>query len=121
MTSSSGHDGDDNAPRIQFLYFEGCPHAPAALAMLRDVLQAEGIASAIEMIAVETDEAAQQYRFFGSPTIRISGEDVGAPSSSAAPSLACRLYPQPDGSFAPHPPVEAVVQALHRARGHTGA
>ena len=121
MASPSGRHDNLDVPRIQFLYFASCPHASAALAVLREVLRAEGVAPVIEMIEVETEEAAQQYQFYGSPSIRIGGEDVSAPSSPAAPSLTCRLYPQADGSFAPHPPAEALIQALHRARGNTGS
>lgn len=102
-------------PRIQFLYFASCPNAQAALSFLRETLQAEDVASDIEMITVETDEAAQRYGFVGSPTIRVNGVDVVPPPESAIPSLACRLYPQVDGHYAPHPPAEALTQALRKA------
>jgi hypothetical protein len=113
-----GHGDDTNTPRVQFLYFAACPHAARALVLLRETLHAEGLTSEIEMIAVETDAAARQYNFYGSPTIRIDGDDVYPPDRSAAPSLACRLYPQSDGRFAPHPPVERLVHMLRRARRH---
>ena len=107
---------DTYKPTIQFLYFESCPNSQAALAFLRETMRTEEIASDIELIAVETDEAAQQHGFFGSPTIRVNGVDVTPLPEHAAPSLACRLYPQADGRYASHPPAEALIQALHKAR-----
>jgi hypothetical protein len=115
----SVQDGDINPPRIEFLYFAACPNAPAALTLLREVLQAEGISSEVEVIAVETEEAAQRYKFFGSPTIRINGVDISSPPMSTTPSLACRLYVQADGRFAPYPPADALVQALRQSYRHT--
>ncbi len=101
---------------IEFLYFAACPHAPEALALLHEVLLAEGITSEVEMIAVETEEAMLRYEFIGSPTIRIEGVDVSPPPTPATPSLACRLYRQEDGRFTTHPSAEALRQALHRSQ-----
>jgi hypothetical protein len=116
--TSSVQSGDINSPHIEFLYFASCPNAPAALALLHDVLRAEAIASEVVMIAVETEEAAQRNRFFGSPTIRINGVDISPPPTSATPSLTCRLYVQEDGHYAPHPPADVIVEALRRSRRH---
>ncbi len=112
----SASSGDGNKVHIQFLYFATCPNASKALTLLRDVLRAEAPASEIEMITVETDEAARQYVFHGSPTIRVNGDDVSPSDMSSEPSLACRIYRQPDGRLAPYPPAEAIAQALHRER-----
>ncbi|HEX5548145.1 MAG TPA: hypothetical protein VFX24_12095 [Ktedonobacterales bacterium] len=114
--ASSVQNGDVNSPHIEFLYFASCSNASAALALLRDVLRTEAVSSEIEMIAVETEEAAQRNSFFGSPTIRINGVDISPPPTSATPSLACRLYVQPDGHYAPHPPADVLVEALRRTR-----
>jgi hypothetical protein len=108
--------GDGDRLHLQFLHFASCPNASRALTLLRDVLRAEVDAYEIEMITVETDEAARQYDFYGSPTIRVNGDDVSPPDAAAEPSLACRIYRQPDGRLAPYPPAEAIAQALHRAR-----
>lgn len=119
--TSSVQDGDINPPRIEFLYFAACPNAPAALTLLREVLRAEGISSEVEVIAVETEEAAQRHKFFGSPTIRINGIDISSPPMSTTPSLACRLYVQADGRVAPHPPSDVLIEALRRSRRHTNS
>lgn len=106
---------DPGGLRIQFLYFAACPNSPQALALLHETLLAEGLAPEIDMIAVETDDAAQRHNFYGSPTIRINDEDVAPPDAAAQPSLACRLYPQPDGRFAPYPSAESIIHALRKA------
>jgi hypothetical protein len=105
-----------NTTHIHVLYFALCPHTPRALAIVHDILRAEGVESDVEMIPVETEEAAELHQFYGSPTIRVDGEDVRpAPAGTGAtPSLACRLYLQPDGRLAPHPPADAIAAALHR-------
>lgn len=108
-----------NVPHIEFLYFAACPNAPQALTLLREVLQAERIPAEVELIAVETEEAAERYGFFGSPTIRIEGVDVSPPPASAAPSLTCRLYQQEDGRFTTHPSAQALREALHAIRRRT--
>ena len=112
--TSDARSDDTYKPTIQFLYFESCPNSQAALAFLQETMRTEEIASDIELIAVETEEAAQQHGFFGSPTIRVNGVDVIPPPEHATPSLACRLYSQVDGRYAPHPPAEALIQALRK-------
>lgn len=106
-------------PHVQLLYFAACPNTPRALAVLQEVLASEGLPAEVEFVAVETDEAAEQYQFYGSPTIRIDGIDVAPVPSGAVPSLSCRLYAQPDGRVAHHPPAETITAALHRAQKDT--
>jgi hypothetical protein len=101
--------------QIQLLYFAACPNTPRAQAVLHQVLREEGIESEVELIAVETQEAAEQHQFYGSPTIRIAGQDVSPLPTGATPSLSCRLYQQPDGGVAHHPATESIAAALHRA------
>jgi hypothetical protein len=108
-------DRGTTSPRIEFLYFAACPNASTALALLREVLGTEGCSAEVELIAVETEEAAVRQRFFGSPTIRINDQDVGSSPTAATPTLACRLYAQPDGRLAPHPPLGALREAIHQA------
>jgi hypothetical protein len=115
MPTPDTQDHGTTSPRIEFLYFAACPHGPTALALLREVLGAEGCSAEVELIAVETEEAAARQRFFGSPTIRINGHDVGSLPPQATPTLACRLYAQPDGRLAPHPPLGALREAIQQA------
>src|SRR5262249_46331510 len=55
-------------PRIQVLYLPSCPHTLGALELVCQVLQGEGLPTAVELIAIETQTAAEQHRFYGSPT-----------------------------------------------------
>ena len=46
----------------------------------------------MELVEIATDEQARRERFFGSPTIRIDGEDVIPPAKGDPVGLSCRLY-----------------------------
>jgi hypothetical protein len=71
-------------PRIEFLWWEGCPSWERALAMLREESRRAGLdAEAIEVIEIESEQDAERLGFPGSPTIRIAGEDL-QPLESAA-------------------------------------
>lgn len=76
--------------KIQLLYFDGCPNVERARAALRDAMAAERIDQAVEEIDVESPDAPDLARGWGSPTILIDGADViGAVRSTGS---ACRLY-----------------------------
>jgi glutaredoxin len=79
--------------KIEVQYFDGCPHAPAALALVRR-FQQEHPETEVKYTKVEDDAQAAEIGFRGSPTILINGEDFfGAPVPDE-PHLACRFYPQ---------------------------
>lgn len=103
-------------PQVQLLYFADCPNTPRALEVLREMLQAAGIYTDVELIAVETQEAAERQHFYGSPTIRIDGNDVGPIPSGATPSLSCRLYAQLDGRVAHYASAVTIAAALQQAQ-----
>ncbi len=63
-------------PKIELPYFAACPNHTPAHEMLRRVLEVEGVAADVELVAVETEEEAKRQRFYGSPTVRIDGVDV---------------------------------------------
>jgi len=71
--------------QIDFLYFDGCPHAASARERLRDALSAVG--DATQWREWDTGSAAtpEPLRGFASPTILINGVDVErkAPTSGA--------------------------------------
>lgn len=62
--------------KVELLYFGGCPGHERARRALEDALAHEGIRAKIKIIAVDTVNAAQEYEFPGSPTIRIDGRDI---------------------------------------------
>jgi hypothetical protein len=101
--------------QIQFLYYEDCPSHDQALDRLKQVLAEEQITTDIEIIKVETDEQAQQWRFVGSPTILVNGTDIVPPPSDAYYSLTCRAYRLEDGRISPLPSLAMIRQALRNA------
>jgi hypothetical protein len=106
--------GPSDAPTIEVLYFDGCPNHERAVALVRQALAAEQIVAPIQMIRIATHAEAMRYGFYGSPTIRINGEDIAPVPAGAVPGLACRVYPTADGHVAPVPAYEALVAALRR-------
>ncbi len=113
MTHMTQSDSSD-ALTIEVLYFEGCPNRERAVALVRQALVAEQIAAPIQMIRIATHAEACRYGFYGSPTIRINGEDIAPVPAGAVPGLACRVYPTHDGHVAPVPAYAALVAALRR-------
>ena len=79
-------------PRIELLYFEGCPHAEPARVLLREVVQRLIPASEIDEIDVSTAEQARSIGFLGSPSIRLEGRDLEGLPAPAEASLSCRVY-----------------------------
>ncbi len=102
-------------PRVEFFYWNDCPSHERALALLREVMAEEHIQSPVEIVEVKTEAEAEQYQFYGSPTIRIDGADIAPLTEySTQPSLTCRAYRRADGRISPLPPRELLVAALRR-------
>jgi hypothetical protein len=103
--------------RVEFLWWEGCPSHPGALAELRDVLRSEDLdPDVVERREITTDEQAVRERFPGSPTILIDGEDV-IPHEDGEPfSLTCRIYRLRDGRYSATPDPEDVRAAVRRSK-----
>jgi hypothetical protein len=102
--------------KVELLWWEGCPSHPEALEQLKQVLREEGLDPAsVDLVEVEGDEQAERERFFGSPTIRIDGEDVVAPAEGDPVGLSCRVYRLRDGRPSPTPDVADVRDAVRRS------
>lgn len=101
--------------KVEVLYVAECPSHPAAVKLVRDVLNLEGIAVEVREVLVRDDSMATDLAFSGSPTIRINGRDVGGESSQARGfALSCRLCP--DSTEIGLPPVEMVRRAVVEVR-----
>jgi hypothetical protein len=100
-------------PRVELLWWEGCPSTERALADLRSALREVGIdPAAIELREVVSDEQAELERFPGSPTILINGHD---PFPGEAPiGLSCRIYRTADGRPSPTPDPAQLRTAVAR-------
>ena len=79
--------------KMEIQYFRGCPNSEAVLDMLRKFVAKSEQEIELEEILVETQEAAEKYRFKGSPTILINGKDAEGLEENQTPSLSCRYYP----------------------------
>jgi 8-oxo-dGTP pyrophosphatase MutT (NUDIX family) len=102
-------------PKVELLYWEGCPSHPQALAQLREAMEELGLdGDAIEVRHVGTDERAEDEGFVGSPTIRVDGVDVQEPGDEPT-ALTCRIYHRRDGRISPLPDPADVRDALHNA------
>jgi hypothetical protein len=99
-------------PRVELLWWEGCPSTPEALELLELVLAERGLEVEVELREVTTDEEARELAFPGSPTIRVEGRDVDPAGVTARPALTCRIYLLPDGRVSPVPSREQLEEAL---------
>ncbi|NDJ74984.1 MAG: hypothetical protein GYB65_01885 [Chloroflexi bacterium] len=101
--------------QIQFLWWAGCPSHPEAWQRLQTVLQDMDVDALIESVEIKTEADAAQWRFPGSPTIRVNEVDIdpGAPQTYR---LTCRLYFREDGRPSPLPSEETIRRAILHAR-----
>jgi len=82
--------------KIELLYFDDCPSWQKGLDNFKTALSAENVTADIQMIRVESDEAAAKEKFLGSPSFRINGQDLW-PEERQSYHLGCRVYATGDG------------------------
>jgi len=78
--------------KIDVQYFEGCPNSETVLQMVKEFISESEMKIDIEEVLVESQEDAEKYKFRGSPTILINGNDLEGLPESKTPSLSCRYY-----------------------------
>jgi hypothetical protein len=104
-----------SAPRVELLWWSGCPSHDKAREILEEVMAEAGLHPAgLQMVQVVTDQEATRERFIGSPTIRIDGRDV-VPDDATPTALTCRLYYRRDGRPSPLPDRADLRDALAAA------
>lgn len=104
---------------VEHLFFDGCPNSADADALVRDVVLALAPEATVEPLRVESEEEARRLRFFGSPSVRVDGEDLEGRGGGPF-AFACRVYDHGDGLARGVPPrwlVEAAVLRALRPRG----
>jgi hypothetical protein len=103
------------APKIELLWWDGCPSHPRARAELEAVLRELDLdpESVVER-EVRTDEDAVDEGFVGSPTIRVDGRDIQPPAGEPA-GLTCRVYRRRDGRISPTPDPQDIRDAVREA------
>jgi hypothetical protein len=108
-------------PRVELLFWDGCPSHPQALADLRAAMEQAGLDPDTVLVReVDTDQRAGRERFVGSPTIRIDGEDVDPPGHDEPVGLTCRVYRLRDGRISPVPDPAVLREALEDAMTRSG-
>ena len=108
------------APRVELLWWEGCPGWEQALALVREEMRALGLdADSVEVREVRTDDDAARSEFVGSPTVRVDGRDVQPPQGEPA-GLTCRVYRLRDGRISPLPDRRDVRESLEAATEESG-
>ena len=82
---------------VELLVIPECPGADEAAQLLRTALDDIGLANTpIAVRVIDTDETARACRFAGSPAFVADGADLFE-SGSPVGSMACRVYPTPEG------------------------
>jgi len=100
--------------KVEVLYVPDCPHHVPAVELLKAVLLAEGVRTQINEVAVTDTRTAEEFKFRGSPTIRINGRDIAGESHSPTSfALACRMYP--GSKEAGVPPLQMMQRAVREA------
>ncbi|MBN1681281.1 MAG: hypothetical protein JW966_13420 [Anaerolineae bacterium] len=100
---------------IQFLWWDGCPSHDEAWQRLQHVLKTLQVDAEVEHIQVKTEAEAGRWRFPGSPTIFVNGQDID-PRAAPPYRLTCRLYFREDGRPSPLPSDEMITRAIRRAQ-----
>jgi len=98
---------------VEVLFFEGCPHAELAMSRAREAAAAASVRVEVQAVRIDTEEAAIEKRFLGSPSVRVNGEDVER-SARDRPDFAlqCRVY-EIEGA----PPTRLIAEMLGAATG----
>lgn len=97
--------------RVELLYRDGDGRVMEVRQRLVEVLTEDAFETAIQLVAVSTDEDAELLGMHGSPTIRIDGTDID-PEGAGPVSVADRRY---GGEALPDKAL--IRRAVERARG----
>ena len=102
-------------PRVEILYFDGCPNHGPARALVERLTSELHVEPEIELVQVADPEAAATLRFLGSPTVRVDGVDVEPGAEERRDfAFSCRIYPN-DGGASEQPAESWVRDALIEA------
>jgi hypothetical protein len=112
-------DRPGHRPVIEVLYVQDCPHYPGTLALVERVRAELGIDTEFRTSVIVDQDAADQARFPGSPTVRVDGRDVEpGPEPATEYTVGCRLY-RLEHRFTGQPEERWVREALLRVAGRS--
>jgi len=102
-------------PRVEILYFEGCPNHEQARALVERIAAELTVEPEILLVEVPDSDAAIALKFLGSPTVRVNGRDVEPGAEERREFvLACRVYRSERG-LAGQPDERWIREALSEA------
>ena len=82
---------------VELLVIPDCPGTDEASKLLRTALDDIGLANTpFTVQTIDNDDHAKARQFAGSPAFVVDGSDLFE-SGTPAGSMACRVYPTPDG------------------------
>ena len=80
-------------PRVEVLYFAGCPSYERAHELVETTLAELGLSSQVELVEMTDADRTAELRFLGSPTVRVDGHDVEPRADEREDfAFACRVY-----------------------------
>lgn len=102
-------------PDAELLYVKGCHAYHQAFDELAAALIEAGYLPRFEVVMVQTNEEAQDHKFFGSPAVHIGSVDVDPRAEKVRDYKAssCRPYLWEGVSY-DFPPKEMIVAALKK-------
>lgn len=102
-----------NHMKIQLLHTVDCHVWRDSLSVLEDALKIKGLEVKYEVILIEKEERAKEYKFSGSPTILVEGIDVDpmARNVKTYSVSSCRPYFY-QGKTYDFPPKEMILETL---------
>jgi hypothetical protein len=102
-------------PRVEILYFDGCPNHEAARGLVERVARELQVEPQIDGVQVPDATAAARLQFLGSPTVRVDGRDIEPGADERGDFVfSCRVYRSERG-FSGQPDARWVREALSKA------
>lgn len=102
--------------KIELLYSPGCPNHEFAKDVIKDVLDEENIQENINLVEVRNQAEAEQWKFIGSPTVRVDEQDIEDLSNARHDyNVRCRIY-ESDTGISGFPSRDQVRKAIRSAR-----
>jgi hypothetical protein len=102
-------------PRVEILYFDGCPNAERARVLVETIAAELELEPNVQLVPVADPDKARALRFLGSPTVRVNGLDVEPGAEGRRDFVySCRVYRIEHG-FNGTPSEAWVREALARA------
>jgi hypothetical protein len=102
-------------PRVEILYFDGCPNHEAARGVVERVARELQVEPQIDGVQVPDATAAARLQFLGSPTVRVDGRDIEPGADERGDFVfSCRVYRSERG-FSGQPDARWVREALSKA------